>query len=98
MSTAAARLLIDAFTGQSRTWIADAILKWAPHGNGNLRSFKLQAEYLQRNEDGLLAVASARQQPGGQFPCAAVRLVPAGRLPVPAALALRRPLRLARFR
>ena len=33
--------VVDAFTGRSRTWVADAILKWAPHGNGNLRSFKL---------------------------------------------------------
>ena len=51
----------DAFTGRSRTWVADAILKWAPHGNGNLRSFKLQAEYLRRNEDGQLAFVTAQQ-------------------------------------
>ena len=53
--------VVDAFTGRSRTWVADAILKWAPRGNGNLRSFKLQAEYLRRNEDGQLAFASALQ-------------------------------------
>lgn len=53
--------VLDAFTGQSRTWVADAILKWSPHGNANLRSFKLQAEYLQRTEDGQLAFASAQQ-------------------------------------
>ncbi len=53
--------VVDAFTGRSRTWVADAILKWAPHGNGNLRSFKLQAEYLRRNENGQLAFASAQQ-------------------------------------
>ena len=59
--------LIDAFTGRSRTWIADAILKWAPHGNGNLRSFKLQGEYLQRTEDGQLALATTQQQFSGAF-------------------------------
>ncbi len=53
--------VLDAFTGQSRTWVADAILKWSPHGNANLRSFKLQAEYLQRTEDGQLAFASTQQ-------------------------------------
>jgi hypothetical protein len=57
----------DAFTGRSRSWIADAILKWAPHGNGNLRSFKLQAEYLRRTEDGQLAQASALQELSGDY-------------------------------
>ncbi len=57
----------DAFTGRSRTWIADAILKWAPHGNGNLHSFKLQAEYLQRTEDGQLALATMLQPLTGAY-------------------------------
>jgi hypothetical protein len=57
----------DAFTGRSRTWILDAILKWAPHGNGNLRSFKLQGEYLRRTEDGQLAQATAQQQLSGDY-------------------------------
>ena len=59
--------VIDAFTGRSRTWIADAILKWAPHGNGNLRSLKLQAEYLQRTEDGQLALAATLQPLTGTY-------------------------------
>ncbi|MBS0388155.1 MAG: hypothetical protein JSR15_06705 [Proteobacteria bacterium] len=59
--------LTDAFTGRSRTWIADAILKWAPHGNAYLHSFKLQGEYLQRTEDGQLAVANAQQQLAGLY-------------------------------
>jgi hypothetical protein len=57
----------DAFTGHSRTWVADAILKWAPHGNGNLRSLKLQAEYLQRTEDGALALATTQQSLSGAY-------------------------------
>lgn len=42
----------NAFTGQSRTWIADATLKWVPARG---RVLKLQAEYLRRTEDGTLA-------------------------------------------
>ncbi|MDE2250675.1 MAG: hypothetical protein KGL25_04650, partial [Gammaproteobacteria bacterium] len=57
----------DAFTGRSRTWIADAILKWAPHGNATVRSLKLQAEYLQRTEDGQLALATAQQLWSGGY-------------------------------
>jgi hypothetical protein len=45
----------NAFTGASRTWGFDAILKWAPHGNSTRRQLKLQGEYLQRTEDGDLA-------------------------------------------
>ena len=42
------------FTGNSKVWIADAVWKWAPNGNANNSSFKLQGEYLHRNEDGSL--------------------------------------------
>jgi len=45
----------NAFTGTSRTWIADATLKWSPHGNPTQRSLKVQGEYMQRTEDGDLA-------------------------------------------
>jgi hypothetical protein len=45
----------NAFTGTSKTWGLDAILKWAPHGDATRRQLKLQAEYLQRTEDGQLA-------------------------------------------
>ncbi len=45
----------EAFTGDSHTWVVDGILKWSPHGNANVHSLKLQAEYLQRTEDGQLA-------------------------------------------
>ncbi len=46
--------LVNAFTGTSRTWIADAILKWAPHGDTTHQQLKVQAEYLRRTEDGSL--------------------------------------------
>lgn len=45
----------NAFTGQSRTLIADATVKWAPAGDARRRSLELQAEYLRREEDGRLA-------------------------------------------
>ncbi len=47
--------LVNAFTGKSRTWGADAILKWAPHGDAVHRQLKLQAEYMHRTENGDLA-------------------------------------------
>ena len=42
------------FTGDSKTWIADFVWKWAPDGNPTQRNLKLQAELFQREEDGEL--------------------------------------------
>lgn len=47
--------VLDAFKGSSRTWIADATLKWAPHGDATRTQLKLQGEYLHRTESGQLA-------------------------------------------
>jgi hypothetical protein len=41
--------LLDGFTGDSRTWVADAVFKWAPSPR---RQLKVQAEYLRRTERG----------------------------------------------
>ena len=46
----------QAFTGQSKLWIADFVLKWAPQGNGSVTNFKLQGEYFRRTEAGDLQV------------------------------------------
>lgn len=46
------------FTGSSEVMIADAIWKWADHGNPRSRNVVLQAEYLRRKESGDLAVGS----------------------------------------
>jgi hypothetical protein len=46
--------VVNSFTGTSQVWIADAVWKWAPNGNTNNTSVKLQGEYLHRNEDGSL--------------------------------------------
>lgn len=55
----------NAFTGSSQTWVADFILKWAPHGNSTERQFKLQGEYLRRTETGTLTFdTDVRALPG----------------------------------
>jgi hypothetical protein len=47
--------VVNAFTGKSETWVADAVLKWAPGGNPAQRYLKLQGEYMRRRERGELA-------------------------------------------
>jgi hypothetical protein len=47
--------VLNAFTGSSRTWVADAVFKWAPGGNSARRYLKLQGEYMERRESGELA-------------------------------------------
>ena len=45
----------NAFTGRSRTWVADATLKWSALGDPLSRGLKLQGEYMHRTESGSLA-------------------------------------------
>ena len=47
--------VLNAFTGKSQTFVADAVFKWAPGGNSARRYLKLQGEYLERRETGTLA-------------------------------------------
>src|SRR5688572_15905711 len=47
--------VVNAFTGKSETWVADAVFKWAPDGNAARRHLKLQGEYMRRRETGTLA-------------------------------------------
>ena len=54
-SDAAGLTVLNSFTGRSETWVADAVLKWAPGGNSALRYLKLQGEYMHRRETGDLA-------------------------------------------
>jgi len=49
------RPVVNAFTGNSQTWIADATLKWMRVNDPLRRGLKLQAEYMSRTEDGDLA-------------------------------------------
>lgn len=40
------------FSGDSATWIADFVWKWAPNGNPKYQNFKFQTEYFVRREGG----------------------------------------------
>jgi hypothetical protein len=45
---------VQSFSGDSKLWIADFIVKWAPEGNAAVRSLKVQGEYFRRSEAGKL--------------------------------------------
>ena len=66
-ANASGQPVVNAFSGSSRTWIVDATLKWAPHGDPTQHLLKLQAEYLRRTEDGTLAYDTTGAQLGGDF-------------------------------
>jgi len=53
--------VMQSFSGQSRLWIADFVLKWAPGGNSTVTNFKLQGEYFRRSESGTLAYDDSAQ-------------------------------------
>jgi hypothetical protein len=57
----------NSFTGQSRLWVLDGILKWAPNQNPTYTNFKLQGEYFRRKEDGDLTFNIAGPGPTGGF-------------------------------
>jgi hypothetical protein len=48
-------LATQAFSGRSRLWIADFIVKWAPAGDARRTNVKLQGEYFHRTESGTLS-------------------------------------------
>ena len=51
--------LNNSFSGNSKTWIADMLWKWAPNGNASRQNLKLQGEYFSRSEDGTLIYDTA---------------------------------------
>lgn len=56
----------DSFTGKSRLWVLDGVLKWAPNQNPTYTNFKLQGEYFRRRENGDLTFDSTGpSQTGG---------------------------------
>lgn len=59
--------LSNAFTGDTRVWIADAVWKWAPDGNATRTNFKLQGEYLHGIRDGSLVVDTAGLASPGSY-------------------------------
>ena len=42
------------YSGDSQTWLADFVWKWAPNGNPMVNNFKFAAELFRRQEDGSL--------------------------------------------
>jgi hypothetical protein len=44
--------VLNSFTGTSRTWAVDGVLKWTPYGSTARRQLKLQGEYFERKENG----------------------------------------------
>lgn len=48
--------VLNAFTGSSRTWAVDAVVKWRPYGDASRRELKLQGEYFRRKENGELTL------------------------------------------
>src|SRR6266511_1773629 len=57
-------LVTNSFTGTSRLWVLDGILKWAPNQNPTYTNFKLQGEYFRRKEDGDLTSGITTQTGG----------------------------------
>lgn len=52
------------FSGKSKTWVADFVWKWAPHGNASERNFKFATEYFRRSERGSLECADNTAEGG----------------------------------
>ena len=55
----------NSYSGASRLWVLDGVLKWAPGGNSTNTNLKLQGEYFRRNEDGELSYDTAAASPAG---------------------------------
>jgi len=55
----------NSFTGTSKLWVLDGILKWAPNFNPTEVNFKLQGEYFRRRENGDLAFDTTTATAGG---------------------------------
>ena len=56
----------NSFTGRTRLWALDGILKWAPNGNPTYNNFKLQGEYFRRSENGSLTYDTLANSLGTQ--------------------------------
>lgn len=57
----------NSFSGNSKTWIADFLWKWAPNGNAKYRNLKLQGEYFRRTEDGTLVYDTTGAAQAGAY-------------------------------
>lgn len=87
-SNAAGINVSNAFSGRSRTWIADMVWKWAPNGNAGERNLIVQGEYFRRNENGNLRydinaadlVGSYRARQSGYYVQSVYQFMPHWRL------------------
>jgi hypothetical protein len=59
--------LNNSFSGDSKTWIADFLWKWAPNGSASRQNLKLQGEYFRRSEDGALIYDTANLAQSGSY-------------------------------
>jgi hypothetical protein len=59
--------LNNSFSGNSKTWIADFLWKWAPNGNSSRQNLKLQGEYFRRSEGGTLIYDTAASALSGSY-------------------------------
>jgi hypothetical protein len=51
----------NSFTGRSRIWAVDGVLKWAPNGNATRTNVKLQGEYFRVRQEGTLTYDDTAQ-------------------------------------
>ncbi|MBC7414538.1 MAG: carbohydrate porin [Herminiimonas sp.] len=56
--------VVNAFTGNSSTIIADGVYKWSPNGNPVQTNLKLQGEYFRRTDRGSLSSDAPAQSTG----------------------------------
>ena len=66
-TNAAGDTVTNAFSGNSRVWVVDAVWKWAPNGNATRTSFKLQGEYLRSTRSGNLVVDVGNADSSGAY-------------------------------
>ncbi len=57
----------NAFSGNTRVWVADAVWKWAPEGNATRTSLTLQGEYLRSTRSGNLVYDLGNTESAGTY-------------------------------
>lgn len=67
MDDAGGNGVTNAFSGNTRVWVADGVWKWAPMGNAMQTNFKLQGEYLRSERRGSLVYDAQTPLAAGGF-------------------------------
>ena len=70
----------ELFNGDSDLTIADFVWKWAPQGNSQARSLKVQGEYFRRSEDGLFAGVPYNGDQDGWYLQSVLKIAPLWRV------------------